>query len=434
MPLQQRLRLAAVEAILEGRLPPGATLPSSRELAKALGLSRNTVTSAYMRLIDDGFLEAHPRSGVFVKVHGDQRPSGLSKADWRAKPLPEPVRTPQNQPEREAPAMTQPTSPDWSARLIRSLSDRRTLAKPDQWRQYPYPFVYGTFDPQLFPTEAFRECCVHSLARDWIAGTPLNLERALTAHKPLGGHMMSGHVDGVGHLVEKHVDARSWRLSFEAPQLIARYIARKGSIAIDGVSLTVNAVAGSRFEVNIVPHTWENTTLGALVPGSKVNLEVDLIARYLERLLEISSIHPISEARPADARERTLDSIEDIVADIRAGKMVVIMDDEDRENEGDLIMAASLCRPEDINFMARFGRGLICLTLTAERCRQLRLPPMVAYGDDLHQTAFTVSIEASKGVTTGISAHDRAHTVQAAVKADARPEDLVQPGHIFPLM
>ncbi len=143
-----------------------------------------------------------------------------------------------------------------------------------------------------------------------------------------------------------------------------------------------------------------------------------------------NNVHPISEA----AASRQLDSIEDIVADIKAGKMVVIMDDEDRENEGDMIMAASLCRAEDINFMARFGRGLICLTLTAERCRQLRLPPMVAYGDDLHQTAFTVSIEAAQGVTTGISAHDRAVTIGAAVKADARPEDLVQPGHIFPLM
>ena len=144
----------------------------------------------------------------------------------------------------------------------------------------------------------------------------------------------------------------------------------------------------------------------------------------------MSNVHPISEARSL----RGLDSTEDIIADIKAGKMVVIMDDEDRENEGDLIMAASHCRPEDINFMARFGRGLICLTLTAERCRQLRLPPMVAYGDDLHQTAFTVSIEASQGVTTGISAADRAVTVRAAVKPDARPEDLVQPGHIFPLM
>ncbi|HUS24407.1 MAG TPA: bifunctional 3,4-dihydroxy-2-butanone-4-phosphate synthase/GTP cyclohydrolase II [Candidatus Binatia bacterium] len=135
-----------------------------------------------------------------------------------------------------------------------------------------------------------------------------------------------------------------------------------------------------------------------------------------------------------DSARRGLDSVEDIVADLRAGKMVVIMDDEDRENEGDLLMAAGLVRPEDINFMARYGRGLICLTLTAERCRQLRLPPMVSHGDDKHRTAFTISIEAAEGVTTGISAFDRAHTVRTAVKKDARPDDLVQPGHVFPLM
>jgi 3,4-dihydroxy 2-butanone 4-phosphate synthase/GTP cyclohydrolase II len=132
--------------------------------------------------------------------------------------------------------------------------------------------------------------------------------------------------------------------------------------------------------------------------------------------------------------KRALDTTEDIVADLKAGKMVVIMDDEDRENEGDLVMAAAHVRPEDINFMARYGRGLICLTLTPERCRQLRLPPMVAYGDDKHRTAFTVSIEAAEGVTTGISAFDRAHTIRAAVKPEARADDLVQPGHIFPLM
>jgi 3,4-dihydroxy 2-butanone 4-phosphate synthase/GTP cyclohydrolase II len=133
------------------------------------------------------------------------------------------------------------------------------------------------------------------------------------------------------------------------------------------------------------------------------------------------------------ARTHGLDSIADIVADIKAGKMVVLMDDQDRENEGDLIMAASHVRPEDINFMARYGRGLICLTLTAERCRQLRLPPMVAQQDDLHKTAFTVSIEAAQGVTTGISAFDRARTIRTAVKPDARPEDIVMPGHVFPL-
>lgn len=128
------------------------------------------------------------------------------------------------------------------------------------------------------------------------------------------------------------------------------------------------------------------------------------------------------------------DSIEDILADLAAGKMVVIMDDEHRENEGDLLMAAEKVRPEDINFMARFGRGLICLTLTQDRCRQLRLPLMVSDTHREHRTNFTLSIEAAEGVTTGISAYDRAHTVRTAVGPDARPQDLRQPGHIFPIM
>ncbi|MCC7198810.1 MAG: 3,4-dihydroxy-2-butanone-4-phosphate synthase [Gammaproteobacteria bacterium] len=129
-----------------------------------------------------------------------------------------------------------------------------------------------------------------------------------------------------------------------------------------------------------------------------------------------------------------LNTIEELLEDLRAGRMVVVMDDEDRENEGDLIMAASCVRAEDINFMARYGRGLICLTLTRERCRQLRLPLMVSDTDQHQTTNFTVSIEAAEGVTTGISAHDRARTVQAAVALEARAEDLRQPGHIFPLM
>ena len=129
-----------------------------------------------------------------------------------------------------------------------------------------------------------------------------------------------------------------------------------------------------------------------------------------------------------------MNSIEEIIEDLRLGKMVIIMDDEDRENEGDLVMAASFARPEDINFMARYGRGLICLTLTHERCQQLHLPLMVNENKTPHSTNFTVSIEAATGVTTGISAADRARTIQAAVAPDAKPDDLVQPGHIFPLM
>lgn len=129
-----------------------------------------------------------------------------------------------------------------------------------------------------------------------------------------------------------------------------------------------------------------------------------------------------------------LNNTHDLIEDIRAGRMVILMDDEDRENEGDLIMAADAVRAEDINFMARYGRGLICLTLTRERCEQLRLPLMVSQNNAQHATNFTVSIEAADGVTTGISAADRAVTVQAAVARDAGPEDIVQPGHIFPLM
>lgn len=129
-----------------------------------------------------------------------------------------------------------------------------------------------------------------------------------------------------------------------------------------------------------------------------------------------------------------MNSIEEIISDLRDGKMVIIMDDEDRENEGDLLMAACFTRAEDINFMAKYGRGLICLTLTRERCQQLRLPLMVNDNKTPFTTNFTVSIEAAEGVTTGISAADRALTVQKAVAKEAQPSDLVQPGHVFPLM
>ena len=125
--------------------------------------------------------------------------------------------------------------------------------------------------------------------------------------------------------------------------------------------------------------------------------------------------------------------VEDIVADMAAGKIVILIDEEDRENEGDLVLAADHVSAEAINFMARFGRGLICLTLTRERCERLQLPPMALRNGDKKGTAFTVSIEAAEGVSTGISAADRASTVQAAVAKNAQVDDLVQPGHIFPL-
>jgi 3,4-dihydroxy 2-butanone 4-phosphate synthase/GTP cyclohydrolase II len=130
----------------------------------------------------------------------------------------------------------------------------------------------------------------------------------------------------------------------------------------------------------------------------------------------------------------SISPVKDIVADLRAGKMVILVDEEDRENEGDLVLAAEHVTPEAINFMVTHARGLVCLTLTEDRCRQLGLWQMARDNKSPHSTAFTVSIEAAEGVTTGISAHDRARTVRVAVAANAKPEDLVQPGHVFPIM
>ena len=134
-----------------------------------------------------------------------------------------------------------------------------------------------------------------------------------------------------------------------------------------------------------------------------------------------------------DNTHYNISSVTDIIAELRAGHMVILVDEEDRENEGDLVLAAEFVTPEAINFMVTHGRGLVCLTLTEERCQQLDLPLMAVRNGTKFGTNFTVSIEAAEGVETGISAADRARTVRAAVARDARPSDLVQPGHIFPL-
>ena len=136
-----------------------------------------------------------------------------------------------------------------------------------------------------FEADVSTETLVTTTARSWHAGTTVNLEKALALGQTLGGHLVSGHVDGVGRLASKKRESRSWRLSFSLEPPLARYVARKGSISVDGVSLTVNRIKGLQFEVNIVPHTHRHSTLGLLAPGDPVNLEVDLIARYLERLI-----------------------------------------------------------------------------------------------------------------------------------------------------
>ena len=140
-------------------------------------------------------------------------------------------------------------------------------------------------EPHAFAADVSRETLSLTTAGDWAPGSRINLEKALTAGQALGGHYVTGHVDGVGTVVSRHDDARSVRVEFEVPAELARYIARKGSVTVDGVSLTVNGASGTRFDVNLVPHTLEMTILGGYRPGTRVNLEVDIIARYLERLV-----------------------------------------------------------------------------------------------------------------------------------------------------
>ena len=141
------------------------------------------------------------------------------------------------------------------------------------------------FDTASFAADVSRETLSLTTLGDRAVGTRVNLEKALLAGQALGGHYVTGHVDGVGRLLSRHDDGRSVRMEFQVPADLARYVARKGSICIDGVSLTVNGATGDRFDVNLVPHTLEVTTLGDLRAGSRVNLEVDIIARYVERMM-----------------------------------------------------------------------------------------------------------------------------------------------------
>lgn len=142
------------------------------------------------------------------------------------------------------------------------------------------------FDERSFHADLSRETLSLTTLGACVVGTPVNIEKALLAGQALGGHYVTGHVDGIGQLVSRHDDARSVRMEFQVPRDLARYVARKGSICIDGVSLTVNGAKGDRFDVNLVPHTLQVTTLGRLQPGDRVNLEVDIIARYVERMTQ----------------------------------------------------------------------------------------------------------------------------------------------------
>jgi 3,4-dihydroxy 2-butanone 4-phosphate synthase/GTP cyclohydrolase II len=282
-------------------------------------------------------------------------------------------------------------------------------------------------------------------------GWNVNLELAMRASDRLGGHIVQGHVDGLGMIASVVDDGFARRIDIECPSTLMRYIVAKGSVTIDGVSLTVAKVSVSGFQVSVIPETLKRTSLGDVAPGVTVNLEVDVMAKYADKFQtpkpelrangsaaigktnHSSAPTPLPVRKAVGGRDTCFSTIEEALADIAAGKIVVVVDDEDRENEGDLVMAAEHVTPEAVNFMATHGRGWICLTLTPERCDELGLEMMTAHNKTTFSTPFTVTIEARDGVTTGISAADRARTIRTAIDPHCGPEHIVKGGHINPL-
>ena len=282
-----------------------------------------------------------------------------------------------------------------------------------------------------------------TLGRAACPATDVNIEPAMRMGDRMGGHWVQGHVDGVGEVTAVVPDGDGVLVTFAAPHDVLRYTIEKGSVCVSGVSLTVTAIDDESFTVALIPHTRAVTTLGRLEPG-RARQPRGRPARQVRRkagrngcpgtieavLMSIKTEY--QEAYP-ELDASTFATVEEAIAEVRAGRMVVVVDSPDRENEGDLCMAAEHVTPAAINFMATHARGLICLALEESRCDELGLHPMTTHNETPLGTAFTVSVEARTGVSTGISVGDRAHTIRVVIDPATKPADLVQPGHMFPL-
>jgi 3,4-dihydroxy 2-butanone 4-phosphate synthase/GTP cyclohydrolase II len=273
------------------------------------------------------------------------------------------------------------------------------------------------------------------------AGDPVNLERPLMLSDRLGGHLVQGHVDAVAEVERFRPENGGATLTVRLPDALSRYVVEKGSITVDGVSLTVAAADRERFTVALIPHTLRATTLGTVRERDLVNLEVDVIAKYVEGMLKhvsegertMTDTIGSSVTAPEPHAAPEFATIDAALEDIRKGKIVIVVDDADRENEGDFVMAAEKVTPEAVNFMATHGRGIVCLPCAGSRLDELRIPLMVSKNQESHGTAFAVSIDVGGRTTTGTSAFDRAATAKAVTEVETRPEDIHMPGHVFPL-
>jgi 3,4-dihydroxy 2-butanone 4-phosphate synthase len=262
--------------------------------------------------------------------------------------------------------------------------------------------------------------------RQGMEGCPVNLELPLRAGDPLDGHLVQGHVDGTARLVSRRRVAGVEYVWLRPNKRLIQEIVPKGSIAVDGVSLTVVEVNKGAFSVALIPETLRRTTLDGLAEGALVNVETDMLPKYLRQFG-----HAPPPALAWSGMQRGLEAVEKAVATIAAGGRVIVWDPA-RESEGDVIMAGDRVTPADINFFMTQVRGLLCVPMDAALCSQLGIERIPGDGDH-HGTAFMVPVDAAEGTTTGIPASERAHTIRLLAREDAGPSDFVRPGHVFPL-
>jgi 3,4-dihydroxy 2-butanone 4-phosphate synthase len=272
-----------------------------------------------------------------------------------------------------------------------------------------------------------------SVAGEWRPADPLNLELPLRAGDPLDGHLVQGHVDAVGKVARYDHEAAGRRLWIRPPRRFLDHVVAKGSVAVDGVSLTVAEVVRDRFSVALIPATLADTTLADLEEGRRVNLEADVVGRVARRWADRpnAALAAVVGALPWAGRLDGRVAVDKAVAQIAAGGGVVVWD-PDLEGEGDVVFAGVGLRPQAFVFLLTQVCGHTTVPCAGEVLDRLEIPPMPGPGDR-QGTAYHVPVDLAEGTTTGVSAEDRSATVRRLADPSARPDDFLRPGHVFPL-
>jgi 3,4-dihydroxy 2-butanone 4-phosphate synthase len=281
--------------------------------------------------------------------------------------------------------------------------------------------------------EVSQETLRRSALGDLTPGTRVNVELPMALGDPVDGHLVQGHVDAVGKVVAVADEAASRRVWIRPPSRAVPDLMAKGSVAVDGVSLTVAEVVRDRFSVALVPSTMETTTLGDLVPGQRVNLETDLVAKVIRRHPDQPSaaLAAVVGSLPWAGHLSGRVGVEKAVAQLAAGGAVVVWDPV-REGEGDVVFAGSALNPDAIAFLLTQACAHTTVPCDRERLDRLEIPPMPGPGDR-HGTAMHTAVDLAAATGTGVSAAERAATIRRLAAPDARPGDFLRPGHVFPL-